>query len=215
MPVLEPPVDLIRFPITHGFWIDESNNPNFKDFYTVFDNHHPGVDFDLPESFPIRASLAGIVVRKEFHQGMGNTLAIRLGNIYVLYAHLKDFCVGLGQIVRPKQLIAYSGNTGTATTGAHLHFELRDLTKNLLKDSVFEPVFGQEIKNFQSTFNYVINNTNTQKTFTNLAIRYFGLPSYASLIRDSNPSLKDPSFDCPLPQGASILIPSPKLETGN
>ena len=215
MPVLEPPVDLIHFPITHGFWIDESNNPDFRDFYTVFDNHHPGVDFDLPESSPIRASLAGIVVRKEFHPGMGNTLAIRLGNIYLLYAHLKDFCVDLGQIVRPKQLIAYSGNTGTATTGAHLHFELRDLTKTLLKDSVLAPVFNQEIKNFQPTFNYIVNNTNPQKTFTSLAISYFGPPSYASLIRDSNPNLKDLSFDSPLPQGASILIPSPKLETGN
>ena len=208
MPVLEPPVDLIRFPITHGFWIDESNNPDFKDFYTVFDNHHPGVDFDLPESSPIRASLAGIVVRKEFHPGMGNTLAIRLGNIYLLYAHLKDFCVDLGQIVRPKQLIAYSGNTGTATTGAHLHFELRDLTKSPLKDSVFEPVFNQEIKNFQPTFVYTINNTNTEKTFVNLAVRYFGLPYYASVIRDHNPRLKDVSFDSPLPQGQTIIIPN-------
>ncbi len=215
MPVLEPPVDITRFPITHGFWIDESNNPDFKDFYTVFDNHHPGVDFDLPESTPIKASTPGIVVRREFHQGMGNILAIRHGNIYVLYAHLKVFCVDLGQLVRSEQPIAYSGNTGQATTAPHLHFELRDLTKSPLKDSVFEPVFDQEIKNFQPTFNYVINNTNTQKTFTNLAIRYFGLPSYASLIRDSNSSLKDLSFDSPLPQGQTVLIPSPKLETGN
>ena len=208
MPVLEPPVDLIRFPITHGFWIDESNNPDFKDFYTVFDNRHPGVDFDLPENTPIKASTPGIVVRREFHQGMGNTLAIRLGNIYLLYAHLKDFCVDLGQIVRPKQLIAYSGNTGTATTGAHLHFEMRDLSKAPLKDSVFEPIFGQEIKNFQPTFNYVVNSTNSQKTFTSLAVSYFGLPSYASVIRDHNPNLKDISLDSPLPDDQTIIIPN-------
>lgn len=208
MLVLEPPVDLTRFLVTHGFWIDESNNPDFKDFYTVFDNHHPGVDFDLPENTPIKASTPGIVVRREFHQGMGNTLAIRLGNIYVLYAHLKDFCVDLGRLVRSEQLIAYSGNTGTATTGAHLHFELRDLTKSPLKDSVFEPVFGQEIKNFQPTFNYIVNNTNSQKTFVNLAVSYFGLPSYASLIRDHNPKLKDVSLDSPLPQDQTIIIPN-------
>lgn len=208
MPVLEPPVDLIRFPITHGFWIDESNNPDFKDFYTVFDNHHSGVDFDLPESTPIKASTSGIVVRREFHQGMGNTLAIRLGNIYVLYAHLSEFCVELGQIIRSKQLIAYSGNTGTATTSAHLHFELRDLTKTPLKDSVFEPVFGQDLKSFQPTFVYTINNTNTEKTFVNLAVRYFGLPSYASAIRDHNPDFKNLPFDSPLPQDQTIIIPN-------
>ena len=215
MPVLEPPVDLNRFPVTHDFWIDESNNPDFKDFYTVFDNHHPGVDFDLPENIPIKASTPGMVVRREFHQGMGNTLAIRLGNIYVLYAHLKDFCVDLGQLVRSEQLIAHSGNTGTATTEPHLHFELRDLTKSPLKDSVFEPIFGQEIKNFQPTFNYVVNNTNSQKTFVSLAVSYFGLPSYASTIRNHNPDFKNLPFDSPLPQGQPILIPSPKLETGS
>ena len=208
MPVLEPPVDLTIFPITHGFWIDESNNPDFKDFYTVFDNRHPGVDFNLPESTPIKASTPGIVVRREFHQGMGNTLAIRLGNIYLLYAHLKDFCVDLGQIVHSKQNIAHSGNTGTATTGPHLHFELRDLTKTPLKDSVFEPIFGKPIDRYASEFQYIVNNTNTQKTFLSLAIRYFGLPSYASLIRDHNPRLKDISFDSPLPQDQPVIIPN-------
>ncbi|MBI2326245.1 M23 family metallopeptidase [Candidatus Collierbacteria bacterium] len=208
MPVLEPPVDLARFPVTHGFWIDETDNPLYREFYGAFAGHHPGVDFALPEGTPVKAATPGIVVRREIHQGMGKTIAIRLGSVYSLYSHLSEFCIELGQLLRPKQLIAYSGNTGQATTAPHLHFELRDLTKIPLKDSVFEPVFGQEIKNFQPTFNYVINNTNTQKTFTNLAVRYFGLPSYASLIRDSNPNLKDLSFDSPLPGGQTIIIPN-------
>lgn len=177
MPVLEPPVDLARFPITHGFWVDESTNQDYRGFYDLFSGHHPGVDFDLPEGSPISASLAGIVVRKEFHQGMGNTLAIRLGNIYVLYAHLKEFCVELGQLIRPKQLIAYSGNTGAATTQPHLHFELRDLREKELTKMVFEPKFGKSLERYQPEFVY--------------------------------------SFDSPLPQGQSILIPSPKLETGS
>lgn len=215
MPVLEPPVDLTRFPITHGFWIDESNNPDFKDFYTVFDNHHPGVDFDLPENTSIKASTSGIVVRREFHQGMGNTLAIRLGNIYVLYAHLKDFCVDLGQLVRSEQLIGYSGNTGTATTGAHLHFELRDLREKELIKMVFEPKFGKPVERYQSEFIYRVNNDNQSKNFLILASRYFGDEKFAPFLRDKNPDLKDLPFDSPLPQGQPILIPSPKLETGS
>lgn len=215
MPVLEYPVDEKLFPITHGFWIDESNNPDFKDFYTVFDNHHPGVDFDLPENTPIKASTPGIVVRREFHQGMGNTLALRLGNIYVLYAHLKDFCVDLGQLVRSEQLIAYSGNTGQATTAPHLHFELRDLREKELIKMIFEPKFGKPVERYQPEFNYHVNNDNQTKNFIILASRYFGDEKFASFLRDKNPDLRDLPLDSPLPQGAVIVVPSPKLETGS
>ncbi len=208
MPILEWPVDPAKHPITHGFWLDETNNPSYRNFYTVFDGHHPGVDFSLPEGTPLRAAIPGVVVRKEFHPGMGNTLAIRNGNIYVLYAHLTSFCVDLGQKIRAKQLVAYSGNTGTATTTPHLHFELRDLTKSTLKDSVFEPIFGQKPKNYVPEFNYLINNTNTEKTFESLALRYFGLASYASAIRHHNPSLQKFDLNTTLPQGASIIIPN-------
>jgi murein DD-endopeptidase MepM/ murein hydrolase activator NlpD len=192
--------------------VDETNNPQFKGFYEVFDGHHPGVDFNLPEGTPIKAALPGIVVRKELHQGMGNTLAIRTGSVYVLYAHLSQIGVELGQLIRAKQLVAYSGNTGSATNGPHLHFEFRDLAKVGLKESVFEPVFGTEVGRYQSTFNYVINNANTVKTFVSLSLRYFGVVTYASFIRDINPVFASYSFDAPLPHGQSLIIPSPKLE---
>lgn len=215
MPILEPPVDLTRFPITHGFWIDDSANQDYRGFYDLFDGHHPGVDFDLPEGSPIGASLAGIVVRKEFHQGMGNILAIRLGNIYVLYAHLKDFCVDQGQLVRSEQPIAYSGNTGQATTAPHLHFELRDLREKELIKMVFEPKFGKPVERYQSEFIYHVNNDNQPKNFLILASRYFGDEKFAPFLRDKNPDLRDVPLDSPLPQGAVIVVPSPKLETGS
>lgn len=211
MPILEFPVDPIKYPITHGFWIDESANPTYRGFYDVFDGHHPGVDFNLPEGTPIRAATSGIVVRRELHPGMGNTLAIRLGNIYSLYAHLSEFCVDLGQLIKPRQLLAYSGNTGTATTKPHLHFELRDLTLKDLKSSVFEPVFGEQLERYSPQFEYVVNNANTVKTFVFLSSRYFGTAKYAQTIRDHNPRFADLSFDSPLPDGQSILIPSPNF----
>lgn len=206
--ILESPVDISRFPISHGFWVDESNNQEYQGFYTLFSNHHPGIDFNLPEGTPINAAFPGIVVRRELHPGMGHTLAIRLGNVYVLYAHLNQISVNLGQLIRTKQPVAYSGNTGSATTMPHLHFELRDLSVVALKDSVFEPVFGHELACYHPTFSYVINNANTTKTLAFLSTRYFGVPSYAELIRDYNPKLASYSFDAPLPQGATILIPS-------
>ncbi len=205
MPILESPVDLIKHPVTHGYWVDESNNPSYRGFYDAFAGHHPGVDFSVPEGTPIKAAIPGIVIRQESHPGMGNTLAIRLGNVYSLYSHLSEFCVELGQLLRPKQLLAYSGNTGSATTGPHLHFELRDLSISSLKDSVFEPVFGKELARYQPTFTHIINDSSN--TLVSLSLRYFGQPSFASLIRDNNPQFTAYSFDTPLPQNQSVLIP--------
>lgn len=207
-PILEPPVDLAKYPVTHDFWVDESNNPEYQGFYTVFDNHHPGVDFNLPEGTPIQAALSGIVVRKEVHSGMGNVVATRLGNIYVLYAHLSKAEANLGEIVTAGEQIALSGNTGQATTRPHLHFELRDLRETDLKKMVFRPEFGKTINRYQPEFVYRINNENQPKTFNNLALRYFGSEKFAAFLRVHNPLLADHKPTDILPHGEKLKIPS-------
>ena len=45
-------------------------------------------------------------------------------NIYSFYAHLSSAVVTSGFVTKGT-LIGYSGNTGTFSQGAHLHFEIR------------------------------------------------------------------------------------------
>lgn len=172
--------------ISLEFGYDATLDPTYSTFYTLFDNKHPGVDFDLPEGSEIFASFEGIVVRSENHKGMGNTIGIRNGNILALYAHLSEIKVNLGQIINVGDLIALSGNTGAASTSPHLHFELRDLRYKVLKDMVFKPIFDQEIINFQPEFIYKVNNTNNSKNLEFISQMYFGSSLYINKIKQRN-----------------------------
>lgn len=179
-------------------------------FYTVFDNKHPGVDFAVEEGAPIFAAYDGIVVRKEEHKGMGNVLATRFGNVVILYAHLSSYGdIKLGDIVTTGQNIATSGNTGLATTGPHLHFELRDLTKKELKDMVFKPDFEKDLKNIKNEFEYVVNNKNTPKTLRSLSQKYFGSDAYCDVILNVNKTL-DENPESVIEDGMKVTIPNYK-----
>lgn len=193
--------------ISQPFGFDNSNHPERGKFYELFDNKHPGVDFDVPEGSEIRAAFPGIVVRKELHKGMGNVLGIRNGNIVMLYAHLSEFYVDLGNIVKQKQLIGLTGNTGAATTEPHLHFEMRDLTKKELKDMVFKPEFDQSIKQWQETFTYTVANKNTPKTLYFLAERYFGNKELWTEFEKVNENLHKSPEEI-IPDGTVVTIPN-------
>ncbi|MBD3366300.1 peptidoglycan DD-metalloendopeptidase family protein [candidate division WWE3 bacterium] len=204
--IVKYPVDVEKFPMIQDFGTDNSEHPIRKDFYKLFDNKHPGVDFATPLKTPVKAAFKGIVVRKEFHKGMGNVLGVRYCNIVALYAHLSEFKASLGEIVDSGQLLGLSGDTGAACTKPHLHFELRDISKSPLKNMVFDPPFGKSLENLQETFVYKVNNKNTKKTLQLLALRYFGNESYWKLLRDFN-SLTASPLEV-LEQGLEVIIPN-------
>lgn len=202
---------ILKFPcenhtISLSFGYDASKDSDYSGFYELFDNKHPGVDFEIPVGTEVFSSFSGIVVRSDFHKGMGNTVGIRNGNILALYAHLSEIRVKLGDIVDFGDLVGKSGNTGSATTGPHLHFELRDLRFKTLKEMVFKPEFETNIANFYPEFIYKVNNTNTSKTLDYLSRMYFGSSRYISKIRELN-SLNLDDFDT-LPQNLEVKIPN-------
>lgn len=182
---------IIRYPVTdhtisQEFGRDATPDPVYRKFYELFDYKHCGVDFSIPAGTNIYSSFPGIAVRNENHAGMGNTVGIRNGNIVALYAHLNKSLVNLGNVVNEGTLIGISGCTGKACLTPHLHFELRDITKESLKEMVFNPPFEQEPDCFRNTLEYVVNNKNTKKTLRSLSKLYFGIEEKWMLIKDAN-----------------------------
>jgi len=87
---------------------------------------HQAIDAMCYEGDSIFASDSGVVIYAgSISGGYGNLVAIDHQNGYLtLYAHLSGFNVACGQSVAQGQVIGFCGSTGNST-GAHLHFEVR------------------------------------------------------------------------------------------
>jgi murein DD-endopeptidase MepM/ murein hydrolase activator NlpD len=94
-------------------------------------SYSPGVDFNCATGDDIFATAPGKVVSAtqnlKSSAGIAIVIKHRDGN-FSHYFHLSKLLVSNGDRVTLGQLIAKSGNTGTATTGAHLHFAIKDRT---------------------------------------------------------------------------------------
>jgi murein DD-endopeptidase MepM/ murein hydrolase activator NlpD len=89
---------------------------------------HPGhvaLDFGVPVGTVVKSTIDGKVVFAGWNnEGYGNLVIIENGPYRVYYAHLSDYTVKFGEVVKAGQKIALSGNTGNST-GPHLHYEVR------------------------------------------------------------------------------------------
>jgi murein DD-endopeptidase MepM/ murein hydrolase activator NlpD len=92
---------------------------------------HDGLDLAAWPGAPVRAALTGTVAFAGADGagprcgGYGLGVVIDNGNNWqVLFAHLAEVEVAVGQQVSPDTVIGTVGNTG-CTSGAHLHFSLK------------------------------------------------------------------------------------------
>jgi murein DD-endopeptidase MepM/ murein hydrolase activator NlpD len=85
-----------------------------------------GIDLAVPEGTPVRASDDGVVAYSGSElKGYGNLVLVRHANGFVTaYAHASELLVKRNDQVRKGQVIAKSGQTGTASS-PQLHFEIR------------------------------------------------------------------------------------------
>ncbi len=88
---------------------------------------HQGVDIAAPKGTPVRATLAGTVLRSGVDGGYGRFVEIaHAGGLTSLYGHLgRDAGLKSGAAVPAGTVVGYVGSTGRST-GAHLHFEIRE-----------------------------------------------------------------------------------------
>lgn len=94
---------------------------------------HEGVDIAAPVGTPIRVTLAGTVLRTGVDGGYGRFVEVAHGDgLTSLYAHLGRTAAGLkaGMAVPAGYVVAYVGSSGRST-GAHLHFEIREAGRPL------------------------------------------------------------------------------------
>ncbi len=86
---------------------------------------HQGLDIAAPTGTTVTAAASGTVIMAQWYGGYGNYILIDNGNGYSTgYGHLSAIYVTSGQQIRRGQAIGAVGSTG-ASTGPHLHFEVR------------------------------------------------------------------------------------------
>ncbi|MCJ7552825.1 MAG: M23 family metallopeptidase [Ignavibacteriaceae bacterium] len=89
------------------------------------DQGHKGLDFVAKENTPVYASAGGYVVFANFTPQHGFIIIINHAHGYVSkYKHCSLLVKKEGETVKQGELIALSGNSGTDTSGPHLHFEI-------------------------------------------------------------------------------------------
>lgn len=99
--------------------------------------NHSGIDISSPVGTKIKAPESGIVENVYFTSLGGNQIIIKHdGGFQTGYAHLEKTFVRIGDRVRKGQIIGTVGMTGR-TTGAHLHFTMRDNYGNLIDPSKY------------------------------------------------------------------------------
>lgn len=87
---------------------------------------HSGVDWAKPEGTPIPSISSGTIVLQQWSDVLGNVSVLRVMGkdkalYYVGFCHLKAEGLKVGTKVKEGETVGLVGNTGSASSGAHLH----------------------------------------------------------------------------------------------
>ena len=96
--------------------------------YLCYDGH-PAIDYDVDVGTAVYSAASGTVLEANYDNCLGYYVRIQHDDGYTtLYAHLDSINtnnVMVGELIQANVQIGESGNTGTCSSGSHLHFEVR------------------------------------------------------------------------------------------
>lgn len=116
-----PSAELVML-LPKGWWL--SSPYGWRSLPGYDDHHHDGQDYAIGKGTPIMFGVTVVVESCQTFDGYGVTVTLKAGDKRIFLAHLDRVAVNVGQTVAHNAIVAYSGNTGRYTTGAHLHIEV-------------------------------------------------------------------------------------------
>ena len=142
------PVDIPPAYITWGFGAWDNSVLTSQRY------QHRGIDIGCPVGTPMYSPGAGTVYEHKGDGSFGLNVAIAHDEgYYSIMAHMSNPIVKPGDIVKPGQLVGYSGNTGLST-GPHVHWQVcldswfpRDISRSRDPETflVNEPIPEEEM----------------------------------------------------------------------
>jgi hypothetical protein len=91
---------------------------------------HNGIDIPTPVGTKLYSAINGTVTETLNDQkGYGIYVKIENDTCGVLYAHMRDFYLKVGAVVKAGDLVGFSGNTGNST-GPHLHLGVHPVPRD-------------------------------------------------------------------------------------
>lgn len=119
-----PELAMDRVPLSYSH-ITSPFNPARRHPITGRIQAHTGVDFKAAYGAPVHSTGKGVVTFAGWQSGYGRLVIVSHDNGYeTRYAHLSAIDVDAGQSVTRGAVVGKVGNSG-ASTGTHLHFEVR------------------------------------------------------------------------------------------
>jgi murein DD-endopeptidase MepM/ murein hydrolase activator NlpD len=97
---------------------------------------HSGVDFAMPVGTPIPALANGTIVINAESKVLGHVVVLRIMDKakklkYIGYCHLDKPGLPVGTKVKEGETVGLVGNTGSASSGPHLHITVSDQIKGV------------------------------------------------------------------------------------
>lgn len=116
-------VQLKQYPLGADSYITSDYGARIDPITKETTQFHGGIDLHADRGTKVICAYNGTVAEVGFDEQLGNYVIVDHGQgLKTMYGHLESYIVKAGDSVMQYQHIAYSGDSGSRTTGPHLHF---------------------------------------------------------------------------------------------